>query len=737
MKQTLSPRRAPPRAFARLSLLCAASTLGWSSFAPAAIADDAATPAVGAAESEMLAPITVTARKTDEQAKDVPVSLSVVDGAAIEQRRLDTLQDVLHQTPGVDMFSYGDSNITVRMRGVGSLSRISSDDSSVMMYIDGQPQPMSSAALATLDVERVEILKGPQGTLYGRNSESGAVNVVTRRPTDTLEGYARAEVGTHGKRLGEAAAGGPLAETLSGRLAVRYGEHDYPVDNARTGDPLTDPDDLAVRGTLLWQPATSDTDVTLTMAHEQANDRVGASVLMPFGDSPAMDAPPGSFDDDLHNTTVGVTVEHALNWAVLTSQTGVGFIETNVEGPFYDGLIYQRLLGFKPASFRQYIGEERTVNQEVRLSSQAGTPVFWVTGANLYNSRRAVDTRNTFDTLNPVNPFNADIDRDFETTSGAIFGEVTYPLTDALKLTGGLRQTWERKTYDAEWRAAASNPSPRRRATDSSSLTDAYTTGRTALSYEVTPHSTLYGTYARGYKSGGYTDQGSNIASGLSDRPYEAATVDSYEIGTKNVLANGALTLNAALFLNEISDDHLLVFDPATFTTRPENLDTRSMGAEVDAAWMVGGGITLAGGAAYTEASIDSTSAAAGVTAGDDVPNTPRWSALFSVQHQTDLPPFLGLADPLLTSRASYRYTGDRPADPQNTFDLAEHHKVDMRVGVMAGATEVYLWGDNLLDERLELYGYYYPAMIPGGSDARFGAAGEGRSFGIGLHHTF
>lgn len=733
MSSSFAPRLGSSSRVSRIALACALSAMGSAAVSTARADDQVA----ATSETIQLAPVTVTARKADEQIKDVPFALTVIEGADLQQRRLDSLQDVLVQTPGVDFQSYGDSNVTLRIRGVGTLSKVSSEDSSVMIYVDGQPQPMSSSVLTTLDVERVEVLKGPQGTLYGRNSEAGAVNIVTRQPTRTLEGHVRTEIGTEGHRLGEAAVGGPLTEALSGRLALRYAERDYPITNVQTGDPLTNPDDLAVRGTLLWEPAGSDTSVTLTLAHEQANDRAGAMALLPFDGTPVMDAPPGSFDDDLHNSHAGLTVKHAFDWAVLTSQTGVTATSMNVEGPFYEGLTYQRLLGFKPQSFRQYLGEERSVNQELRLSSLPDDPVFWVAGVNVFRMQREIDTRNVFDQLNPANPFNADIDRDFATTSGAVFGEVTYPLTDALKITGGLRQTWERKTYDAEWRANASNPSPLRLSTDSDSFNDTYTTGRASLAYDITPETTVYATYSRGYKSGGYGDYGSNIAYGMADEPYEAATVDSYEIGTKNVFDGGRLTLNAAVYFNDIKGDHLYAFDPVTYATRPENVDTRTMGAELDGAWAIGGGFTVSGGVAYTRAVIESDNLAAGIVSGNDVPNTARWSTQVSLLHETELPGFLGISNPLLSTRLSHKYLGERPADPQNNFDLSDLHKIDLRVGLLAGSTEIYLWGDNLLDEHQELYGYYYPAMMAGGADARFGAAAAGRSFGLGVHHVF
>ncbi|UXM98640.1 TonB-dependent receptor plug domain-containing protein [Xanthomonas hortorum pv. pelargonii] len=186
--------------------------------------------------------VTVSARLADESAKDVPFGLSVTRRSDIEAGRLLNIKEVLRNTPGVDVSSYGGSNDgNVRIRGVGSLNQVSIDDGSVVLNVDGVAISMRHASLATFDVEQVEVLKGPQGTLFGRNSEAGAINVTSRRPTREREGYVRVEAGEQGQQLQEAALGGALSEHLSGRIAVRHSGYDAWVDNAQDGRPLVEP----------------------------------------------------------------------------------------------------------------------------------------------------------------------------------------------------------------------------------------------------------------------------------------------------------------------------------------------------------------------------------------------------------------------------------------------------------------------------------------------------------------
>jgi len=707
------------------------------------VSESAAAQTTDAAEAEAAAveleTMTVTARRAEEAAKEVPFSLNIISGENIEVRRLQSIEEVLRQTPGVEVNSYGDTaNTTVRIRGVGAINKVSLDDSSVVIYIDGVPQSISSATLRTLDVERVEVLKGPQGTLYGRNSEAGAINIVGRRPADYFEAQVRGEIGTESQRLLEGVVSGPLADTLGARLAARYSTADNPITNERDNDPLSEPEDLAVRGTLVWQPL-AQTDVTLIANYEDLSDYTGETVLRPYGNKPTVDRPPGSIDDDKTITRLSAEIQHALNFGLLTSITGYSDSDYRTRGGFYEGRLWEQIIGLRPDSNREIRGDEKLFNQEFRLSSRPDDAVFWVAGVNYFQTDRSFDTRNAFDEFNPFSPFNADIDRDFDVTSFAVFGEITYPILANVRLTGGLRYTWDDKDYKASWRANPSNPSPLRFATDRQEVEDDYPTGRAALNYDLNEITTLYAVYARGYKSAGFNDFGSNIAQGLPDLPYEEAKVNSYEIGFKAETPDGRFFLNGAAFLNRTEGDHLYVFDVAAFAVTTENFDTKSKGAELELGWSIGAGLSLSGGIAYTDATVDKvpSDSQAGVEEGNQIPDSPKWSATVSLSYERPLPGFLGLSEPLLFGTVTNRYVGSRPADPQNNFNLSSYHKLDLRIGLGIENAEIYFWGDNLLDETYDLYGFFYDSPFPGGEGAQSGSPGRGRTVGIGLSYYF
>lgn len=707
-------RRDRPRAPSTLTaaLLAALASLPCVSFGQAGErsgpADDAT-----AAVAELPA-VTVTARRAEERAKDIPFGINVIDGEDIQTRRQQTLEDALRSTPGVNVWSDGSPHsANILIRGTGSINPVSMDDGSVALSIDGVPISMRNLSLGTLDVERVEVLKGPQGTLFGSNSRAGAINVTTNKPTRHQEGHVRAEYGQDRQHLEEAVVSGPLSESLSGRVAIRNSGSDHWVENARTGDPLSRPRSLMFRGSLLWEdgPGTN----ALFVAERDAAERgPGLVVLRPHGDRPAMDVTPGLFDRNEKTVErYSVTINHDLAASRLTSVTAYTALDTDFVGG-YDARAMQAMFGVSAENMQRSMIDGHTVSQDLRWSSLPDAPVFWVAGANLSRAER------TFDQVYLGNGLRAA--REYETDSHGVYGEVTYPLTDALKLTGGVRHTWDRKAYDATYGGTV--PDRRR-------LRDDYSTGRVALSYAVTPATNLYGALSRGYESGGVSDYPTQVADSV---PYKPAVSNAAEVGFKTESTDGRFALNGALFVTRVRDDHLLGFDPASFATATVNADTESRGAELQGEWRFANGFALSGGVSYIDAEI--TSSVSGVSGGDvrkgnRSPDIPQWSGNLGVAYTRSLPAFMGLSSPVLNSRLDYQYVGTRTADPQNHFELKKYQKVDLRVGVASGNTEAYVFGSNLLDEQYDLYGFAPSPTVFVGAPAR------GRTVGIGLAHYF
>lgn len=642
-------------------------------------------------EAPTLPAVTVQARQVREKVQELPFTLNVLDEAQLEERRLTSLEDVLRGTPGVEVNSWGGvENANVRIRGVGSLYQGSSDDNSVIVNMDGAPVSVGNVGPGTLDVEQVEVLKGPQGTLFGRNSTAGAINIRTRKPQlGRWEGSARGEAGSSRQHLAEGVLNAPLGQQAAARLALRHSGQDYWYRNTLTGRPVSRPRDEALRASLLWQPQAA-TEVLLRASHHESGRYQNALRLRHgtgrYSDQELTSAHP--LDGNFTRTGLyTLQVQHDFSGAQLTSVTShernKGF-NINMTGRemmrLYMGVDMDmpQVLGYKGDSW----------NQDLRLSSHPGSRVFWVAGANaLRRDSRNLDGRS----------FSVDAD--------ALYGETTWPVgASGLSLTAGLRHTRER-----------------------------YTTGRAGLGWALSPQTRVYLTWARGHKSGGFS--GSDFSDGAGDGSYyRPGRVDSVEAGLKHESADGRLRLDAALFHNRIKDDRMAAFNPATRLTRMVNVDTRSQGLEAQAHWRLGAGLTASGGLTWLRARIasgDVTTPIGVVRNGYRLPDVPRLSALLGLQWQRQLTAFWGLRSPALNARLTLRHVGRRAANVENSFDLGSYRKLDLRVGVSSGAVEVYLWADNLLNARYDLYGYYMGGGLQGGMSAR------GRSAGVGAVYFF
>ncbi|AWF83433.1 TonB-dependent receptor [Microbulbifer sp. A4B17] len=662
--------------------------------------------------------VEVTARHTKEKAKDIPFSLSVIGEEELKNRLHLNVEDALRSAPGVDVYSSsGAVDANIRIRGVGSLNQVNKDDGSVVVNLDGVSMPAGNVSLGTLDIERLEILKGPQGTLFGRNSEAGAINITTQKPTEEFEAYGRIELGEDNQSLYETVISGPFSESLRGRLAVRHTSEDHWVENTTNGEPMTEPEDLAFRGSLLWDlgPETS----ALFIAERQHQEGfLNLQLLQPFGDDPSSEHTLGAFDDNEKTVErFSTEINHQLGNSQLTSITALvdtGF--SYLTG--FDQETAAAVFNFPVEYLRGDSQDEQTISQDLRLSSLPDASTFWVVGLNLQDSERSFDS---IDLVSYANQY-----RDYETDSQAIYGETTVPLTEAIKFTAGLRYTQESKDYAGEY-ASYGTDGNFYVTQDQRTLNDNYTTGRLALSYSLTEYTNLYTMAARGHKSGGFNDFALQSADSVA---YKPATVDSIEVGFKRESDN--LNISGAIFFNSVEDDHLLGFDFASYSSAAVNADTETFGAEFEADWFITERFSIAGGLSFldTEITKDVYGVSGGdVMAGNEVPDVPSWSASLALNYYQPLPDFMGLSAPALNTNLTVRHVDERPADAQNHFELDAYSKVDLRLALQTDSMELYLFADNLLDEQYQLYGYTNAIFAP---DARIGAPAKGRRAGIG-----
>lgn len=686
-----------------------------------------------------------TARKRPEREKDVPVSVSSV--AASEPARAPgrkpgaaSVSDVspvnanaglTRQVPNVNFVDLGGQSANlINIRGVGSFSPLASDDTSVVIYVDEAPQSLYGLRPTLLDIDRVEVLRGPQGTLFGRNTQGGAINILTEQPRFEPEVSLRGEIGTHGYGLAELIANTPLIDhVLAGRLAMRYSTYDGDIPNILLGGDDGTLDVTAVRGSLLFTPD-AHTRATLSVNYGNESDTFPRWMLRDASDFPVSAVDPRNQVDN-EGEGVNLRFSHDFGPVVLNTVSTFQRNSSDQITDVTDGLVYAAATGLPAAVFNVPGGDlaaiaidESIWTQEVRLSSPKSSPIAWTAGLNYFRSELDMEGE-TASSLPAFRLVLGSRANSFTTDSYSAFGEVTVPVAVRLKATAGLRATYEEKT--AEYRFDSDGvvglvPSY----AQSSQLDDSFLTGRGALAYDWSRELTTYVSIASGYVSAGYPLQSVNNPLGQDEPAFPASTSWTYETGFKAELWNGQAGLKGSLFFNDVKDGHLLVFDQANLLFGITTLDYESYGGELEVSARVAPGLDVWGSVGYTQTELVDVPLGdlSGAVSGNDVPNVPQWTTNAGLQYRL---PGSSLGMPgNVVSRISHQFVAARAADVANSFDLRSYNIVDAKVAWELASTEIYAFAYNLLDERYEAWGQ---SLGPTVQSTR---TGQGRILGIG-----
>lgn len=658
--------------------------------------------------------VTVSVRKRDEPIKAVPFSVDVATRAQLEEKGVTDAAGALRDVAGASVASFGDkSTAFTTMRGVGPvLFPLSQDDSSVLTFSDGAPLGLSAGLGAYLDLERVEVLKGPQSVLFGRNTAGGAINLVPAKPTETPEAYIASEIGINGQRKLEGVVSGALVpKTVLGRLAFRtYGINGYLPND--TGPSLGAEEGWVGRGSLLIKPSEA-TRWLVSFSADYNKLKPGYNLLL-RDERDARAAQTESVDrGDSHN--ISSKFEHDFETFTLTAQTSA--FKRDVTFDYgVDGYLGRAMKALPVSAFsardtnrtwRQL--EEQRFTQELRINSRASAAVQWLAGVAYYRDEANWQTRQK---VFLYGPFAAGQEAFNGATDGrAVFGEVTVPLSSRLRWTNGARYAIEDKSFTGSY-VSDGTPQTVARFAEQGSERYSFWSGRTSLSYDWSKDMTTYATVARGYKSGGFGSFSYGLPLGLPRTPYQSSTVLSYELGGRANLSQ-TVTVTSAVFYNDVSKEQIMTYDGASNRNANLNVDAGSYGVEMTAAWRFAPGWTLDTGAAYTFSELRNVTAQlaqaqAGMKSGNQLPLTPDWTGRAAISYRDSLER-MGLGSLARTTgaeefhaRFGYNYIGGRYGDAANRAWIDPSHQLSFRTGVSGGGGkwDAYVFGDNLLDRR-------------------------------------
>ena len=613
-----------------------------------------------AAEEDASVAIVVTARHREEKAQDVPVALSVVGGDQFEQRGDYTLAAVQQVAPSLQLFSFNPRNTNINIRGLGSNVALTNDglENGVGVYIDDVYYGrVGSSQFDLVDLERIEVLRGPQGTLFGKNTTAGAINIATRQPDFAFGGSAEATLGDYGFHQVRGSVTGPISDWAAVRISVADTHRDGFLRNAYDAARIHDYDNFTARGQLLLKPSDNftfrligdygkqtlhccvrlpstvftryDDGTTIANNFAQRAARAGYTPLPadPFARIVNVDA---HFQANMNQWGVSGKADWDLGSVTLTSITA--YRKWNWH-PANDG----DSTPLSVQTLAQQANAQRQFSQELRLGSNGDSRFNWSVGAyyfwQIINGAGASGygpeaPRWLFPNADPlvsnaaVNGFVARSTSNPETKSYALFGQGSYDLVpDRLSLTIGLRYTHEKKqgsfnqwwaegndlsTLTAAQRTAALALRNQLAPVTSYSLgfTDDSLSGLATLSYKVSPGVLVYATYSRGNKSGGLnlTNNPAGVSAAVGPEK-----VDNYEAGIKSQFWGGNLTLNAAAFWTDIFDYQTAITEQIAGSNVARNYITnipqaRARGFELDSALAVSSHINLNASLAYTDA---------------------------------------------------------------------------------------------------------------------------------------
>jgi iron complex outermembrane receptor protein len=713
----------------------------------------ASTGAVAAEEADGLQEITVTATRRPENLQNVATSATVFSGNDIAKLGILEPRDLAEQTPGM-LTKFGPNGLATvgfYIRGVGINDFTGTVDPSVGIYVDEIFMPTPDMLnFSIFDMERVEVLRGPQGTLYGRNSTAGAVNFIVAKPTAETTGYIRAGWGSYGTSTAEGAVSGSLTDTLRGRIsfsgttAPRDRGYSY---NQFDGSRLGRTDSIAVRGQLQWLP-TEDFSARLSYTYgvKKADEPMllhvgarnpanlsaicapviagqrseGACVDLLGYSNPSSNLFTGSSDLDpfltMQSSDIALTLQWKLPFGTLNSISGFDDF-TKRQTQDIDASPHA-------AADNRTFNHVKNYSQELRLTSNDTLPFTWIVGADYAHT-----TVNWFQTLNLTDLLNLQTSNGANQTteSTAVFGQSTYAFTKQFEFTGGVRYTDEKRKWVggtfvgtfADLASAFASGAPYLSAiplpsTDPNkggpldfpdSLAEHRVDYSAVFRYKPTDDIMAYVSTGRAFRSGGFSS--AVIFSQNAMAPYGAETLTSYEVGFKMTAPELRMRLNMSAFLYYFNNFQATFVRATEANARLQNAgDVHEHGLETSIDWFPISRLTANLGVSLLHTEIVRSDVVlsplngspATTIVGNEIPNAPHYTFNGRVRYDAPILPGYNLG-----LQTDFVKVGAHFLEPNNRAVLKNpgYFLVNARVSLSPdkGPWEVAVWGRNLTDK--------------------------------------
>ncbi|NIB45066.1 TonB-dependent receptor [Pseudomaricurvus alkylphenolicus] len=677
----------------------------------------------------LLEEIIVTATKMSSTSiQDTPIAITAFTEDALAQKGIVNIRDLEMFTPGLDIAVNGPAT-TLVMRGMGTQADFNGLGN-VAVHFDGVVVEDSGNWLAGfLDVERVEVLRGPQGTLYGRNSTSGAINIITQNPGDELEYKASIGAGDYNAQEFTGMISGPLSEKVGGRLAIQKRSHDGYIDNeSPTADDGMDEDTLVANATLTFDISNS-LNATLKMDYL---DQDYSPNYRPATDTNVGHLLGGQVYSDFY--TISTDVDERIK----EEFTGLSL---TLEKDLSENLLLKSITGYRereglwitdldtteaPIGGMNAEDDKQVFTQELQLIGK-GDKTEWLMGLYYFDSER--DGTSLVDVAGLGMSIISDtLD---ERTAYSAFTNVKYMLSDNLNINLGLRYSYEEAEIDTNSLTTAFDPGLGFVTIPSAVTADEDWSSidpKLGIDYFINEDVMLYGTVSTGFKSGSFNGDGS---------AYDEELILAYETGVKSTLMGGRVTLNLAAFYNDIEDLQVLVFDASSASlSSVQNAATATVyGIEADLSVRPSENLMLTSSFTYTQGEYDDFENALDYdgslvdVSGNQMPYAPEMTFSLAAQYS------MNVADAgTLTFSGDYAWTDETRYNvfEDDVVTEGSYHTVNANIR-FDSADEFWsleLYGKNLTEE--ESFGWMSTSFFstPGFPDVA-GSVNAPRTFGV------
>jgi len=601
--------------------------------------------------------LTVSAQKIEENVQDIPISITVLDEIDIEDMQIESVENIAKYTPNLLLFNQNSTGLLMStIRGINT--SYGSTESAVALFVDGVPIIGSEGFDAPIiDVKRVEVLRGPQGTLYGQGTESGVINIITKKPSNETRGKINAKFGSDNLQEYTANISGPIVQdTFYVGLSARHYEKDGYVYNAYLNKNADDIENDYGKITLRYTPA-DNLDISL-ISSKVKYDNTGS----PTGEMGREERI--KYTNEEYTKTE--TELHALKIEYDFNKYKFESITTRKEQKNIWLIDYDLTPEFLSHAENDSVTE--TVSQELRLSSRSDT-LNWLIGLNYYDD----DINGKFKTLFGADSFS--VTREFY----GIFTHIDYQLNTQLSIIGGLR-------YDKHELNG-------KRAADNLDLSYNEVSPKIGLEYNFSNDSMVYTTVSKGYRPAGF------YIWALDGYPkqFDTETLWSYEIGTKNSFLDNRLTMNAALYYMKVDDMQVHLATTVRYAYYKDNAaKATSKGFEFDLNYKCTDNLDFFASFGYNDTKFDDFKDAQGDYSGNYNVYAPKYNYNMGTQYRTDQGYY---------ARVDINGYGKMYLDVRNEDSRDAYNLVNTKIGYEQEGYDIYLYANNLFDKEYDKVG--------------------------------